>query len=46
MLSKQKKRIAALITAVVLSVTAAFSLPDNIQAEEVTATNSDADNCC
>ena len=43
MLSKRKKRIAALITAVVLSVTAAFSLPDNIQAEEVTATNSDAD---
>lgn len=27
----------------VLSVTAAFSLPDNIRAEEVTATNSDAD---
>lgn len=43
MLSKRKKRIAALITAVVLSVTAAFSLPDNIRAEEVTATNSDAD---
>lgn len=43
MLSKRKKRIAALLTAVVLSVTAAFSLPDNIRAEEVTATNSDAD---
>lgn len=43
MLSKRKKRIAALFTAVVLSVTAAFSLPDNIRAEEVTATNSDAD---
>lgn len=43
MLSKRKKRIAALITAVVLSVTAAFSLPENIRAEEVTATNSDAD---
>lgn len=37
MLSKRKKRIAALLTAVVLSVTAAFSLPDNIRAEEVTA---------
>jgi len=43
MLSKRKKRIAALLTAVVLSATAAFSLPDNIRAEEVTATNSDAD---
>lgn len=44
MLSKRKKRIAALLTAVVLSVTAAFSLPENnIRAEEVTATNSDAD---
>lgn len=43
MLAKRKKRIAALFTAVVLSVTAAFSLPDNIRAEEVTATNSDAD---
>lgn len=42
MLSKRKKRIAALITAVVLSVTAAFSLPDNIRAEE-TATNTDAE---
>lgn len=38
-----KKRIAALLTAVVLSVTTVFSLPDNIRAEEVTATNSDAD---
>ena len=43
LLSKRKKRIAALLTAVVLSVTAAFSLPENIRAEEVTATNSDAD---
>lgn len=43
MLSKRKKRIAALFTAVVLSVTAAFSLPENLRAEEVTATNSDAD---
>ena len=34
MLSKRKKRIAALLTAVVLSVTAAFSLPDNIRAED------------
>lgn len=43
LLSKRKKRIAALLTAVVLSVSAAFSLPENIRAEEVTATNSDAD---
>ena len=43
MLSKRKKRIAALLTAVVLSLIAAFSLPENIRAEEVTATNSDAD---
>ena len=43
LLSKRKKRMAALLTAVVLSVTAAFSLPENIRAEEVTATNSDAD---
>lgn len=42
MLSKRKKRIAALLTAVVLSVTAAFSLPENIRAEE-TATNTDAE---
>lgn len=42
MLLKSKKRIVALFTAVVL-LTAAFSLPDNIRAEEVTATNSDAD---
>lgn len=42
MLSKRKKRIAALLTAVVLSATAAFSLPDNIRAEE-TATNTDAE---
>ena len=43
MLSKRKKRIAALLTAVVLFLIAAFSLPENIRAEEVTATNSDAD---
>lgn len=42
MLSKRKKRIAALLTAVVLSVTAAFSLSENIRAEE-TATNTDAE---
>lgn len=42
MLSKRKKRIAALLTAVVLSVTAVFSLPENLRAEE-TATNTDAE---
>ena len=42
MLSKRKKRIAALLTAVVLFLIAAFSLPENIRAEECLL-NSDAD---